>query len=130
MLQTLYIRSTFFLIIIIAILHILAIKYYWYFYFPWIDLIMHFLGGFWVALALLWIVHFSGAARFDGAGFRYFFYPAIIITLIVAVGWEVFEYIFRLTQMGNNYGRDTVGDILMGLLGAAAASLYTYRGRL
>lgn len=62
------------------------------------------------------------------------FWPALVFTLIITIGWEPTEisldYFFK-TQTYGQVGQewDTLYDILMGLAGIAAASAIYFKGR-
>lgn len=128
MLETPYFRTLFFLIIGIAAVHVAALKFAWYWTYPWLDLFVHFWGGFWVALLALWLVFFSGYFDLARRRYRTFFYTALAVTAVVALGWEVFEVKFNIMLIPDNYGRDTVSDVVLGLLGGFSASVYAYKG--
>jgi hypothetical protein len=90
---------------------------------PWLDIPMHFLGGFFAAL---FVVAFFGA----GIEKMTFIQKMVFITgaaMIVGVGWEWFEWVIdtfiKTNFMGNR--NDTLFDLVMDLAGglvvAAAA---------
>jgi hypothetical protein len=79
-----------------------------YWRYEWFDLPMHFLGG----LALgVFIIVLLGTFR-----------PRLFLIGItaVAIGWEIFEYVFGLPREAN-YVLDTKIDLLMDALGATVA---------
>lgn len=69
---------------------------------------MHLLGGF--ALASLLVAFL----------FRFRPYHFLIGMVIVAIGWEVFEYLLGLPQPGD-YVWDTAHDLLNDTIGASLA---------
>ena len=75
------------------------------------DIPMHILGGFSIGA-------FSAALFGVSSPFR-----LIAFFLAVALGWEVFEYIFNVNVIGTGmpYVIDTVSDVANGALGAYAA---------
>ena len=98
-------------LIILFLLSLIAERKGFYRSFSWLDKVMHFLGGFFVAM--FW----SGLTQF----------PLLIIslTLLVGVAWEIYEYflgIYKLKRLGTKKYmteiRDTVEDLFFDLLGA------------
>ena len=106
---------------IVAVAHVVALNFYFYWTFWWFDLSVHFLGGLWVALTSLWIYLFIHSEKELGRRKTFF----IVFTAIIVVGglWEAFEY-FAGISPGDNFIMDTTTDILMDLLGASAGLLY------
>jgi hypothetical protein len=90
---------------LVLFLHLLGIENALYFYYPWYDLILHFLGG--AALAFFILIFTKSWKK------------AIIGMLILATGWEIFEYVLNIA--GENYIVDTVIDFIMDLVGASIA---------
>ncbi len=94
-----------------------------YYYF-WYDIMMHFLGGAWIAMALHEI--FFGSYRIGNIQNTFSSYIGVIIggTIIVGVGWEFFEYFFDIaTLVPSLYWQDTIKDMAMDTLGAIAIVL-------
>src|SRR3989338_1331844 len=80
------------LVCIIAALQFTAISFHLYWTFWWYDIILHFLGGIFVGLLILWFRFFSGyfGVHQHTSEVSTFFF-IVIATLIVGVGWEAFE---------------------------------------
>jgi hypothetical protein len=89
----------------VAALNLLAFEYFLYWRYDWYDLMMHFLGGAAIGVFLI------GLSR----TFRPRAY--LLLFFLVAVGWEVFEYVFGIPRE-ENYRLDTALDLLMDALGA------------
>lgn len=127
--QKLFIQQ-FILIAIIAILHFLALRFYFYWTFWWSDIIMHFLGGLWVGLIVLWFFFFSGFVYKNINLVRQSKIFLITITSVIIVGvlwevWEVWEVWARLVFINEaGYFLDTSLDIVMGILGGIVAFIY------
>lgn len=85
---------------------------YLFYEFWWLDIPMHILGGF-------------GVAIFTSAIFSYFkikiSYKRIFwILIITAITWEFWEYFTGQTEYYDWIGRlDTVKDIINGIIGAS-----------
>ncbi len=78
----------------------------------WFDKIMHFFGGFLVAMF--------------GFGFTRYFPLVIAFIFLVSVFWEIAEYfygIYKLKKFGTNENmigmRDTIEDLIFDLAGAS-----------
>ena len=125
--QKLFIEQ-FILIAVIAVLHFLALKFYLYWTFEWFDILMHFLGGLWVALVATWFFFFSGFLYKDIKPIKKvkIFSIAIISVIIVGVLWEVWELEADLVFIDEaGYFFDTSLDLVMDTLGGVVAFIYT-----
>ncbi len=108
------------LIFSIFIVNYLAGKFYWYSAIWYFDMIMHFSGGFWVALASIWL--FSNTKSFFN---KSFVLKTFSLVFLVGVGWEIFEIIFCNYIAGNTFDvLDTTSDIFFDLAGGIFAILY------
>ncbi len=118
--------GTFFLSLsLIGLFHGMAVFFNLYWEIWWFDILMHFLGGFWVAIATLWFLYFSPFnKKFNFTFlFSHILFLGILGTIIVGLGWEVFEYITDSTYT-IDYISDTISDLIMDVFGAIIASLY------
>ncbi|MEK7140847.1 MAG: hypothetical protein AAB815_03620 [Patescibacteria group bacterium] len=107
-----------YLILFIFIINSLAMKFYWYFTIWYFDMPMHFLGGFWLGLLLIWFF------RIDKVSPRLIFKISLGV-LLIGVSWEVFEF------WANNFiGQipfsipDTLSDIFFDLAGGLSAVFF------
>lgn len=106
------------IIFFIFILNAIASKLHWYYSIWYFDMAMHFLGGFWVGLAIIYffkikIISFANILKI-------FFYFLIIGSL-----WEVFEIIVDEIVSQNPFNTlDTFSDICFGLSGAFVSFFY------
>ena len=106
--------------IVIAVLHFLANAYYLYWALWWADIVMHFLGGLFVALGTLWLIRFEVPVSW-----RHrvpFFFTTLTAVFVVGAGWEVFERAFDVYG-ATNYALDTTLDLVMDVAGMLAAYL-------
>lgn len=83
---------------------------FWYWEYPWFDVVMHLLGGVSVASFMVW------------AHDRFVSHTSIVFVvalglLAVGVSWEIFEY-FAKAPTEANYIIDTVTDVIMDIVGA------------
>lgn len=91
---------------LLAVGHHFAYEYFWYWRYWWFDIVMHFGGGAFVALA----AYLAGMRR-----------PTTIVGLALVVGvvWEVFEYMIGYTYYPSLIA-DTALDLLDDVLGGVA----------
>lgn len=108
-------------IIFLAIVHLFAMEYFWYWKFPWLDLLTHFLGGMVLGFAALWIGRGYEVVRGVTLSRRQEFYLILGCALGVGITWEVFEYVNGLFEV-QHYVVDTSIDLVMDTLGALFAS--------
>lgn len=84
-----------------------ALLNYWYWTYPWLDLVMHFSGG-----ALITLL---------GAAFFRLKWWILVLTMCVGLLWEVFEYAIGVSLVQSNFLTDLVFDVGMDLVGALVA---------
>ena len=126
MLKSPFFILLFFVLVVIAILHALGLVFFWYVRFTPLDIVVHFLGGFWVAGMVLWLTVLSGFGK-DKNVEPHIFFISLIAGLLVGVGWEIFEFaIFKplLLVDKEDYMRDTTIDLVMDISGALVAAWY------
>jgi len=104
--------------LLIALFQFLANEYYLYWEWWWADILMHFLGGLFIAGSVLWFIRFEVPV---GLRARVpVFVTTLVLTLLVGIAWEVFEY---LTDSASaiNYTLDTTLDLALDVVGMLAA---------
>lgn len=89
--------------------HIYALDTHLYYTYRWLDIPMHMLGGLTVGLLAI--------AFFDIRRPRAF----LALVLAVAIGWEIFEYIFSISTGQPDYWFDTIHDIVNDMVGGIVA---------
>lgn len=108
--------SALYLIIIFCLSHFVFEPAYLYYEIWWLDIPMHILGGFGVAALANAILVYRGAKSSYWRLFAAYF--------VVAVVWEVYEYIS--STFGNilwSGWPDTIKDLFDGAIGASVAYL-------
>lgn len=117
-------RNTFWLLFFIGVLNLFATYLYFYWTSSWFDLLMHFLGGFWVAMVAvsLWAVFNKNKTTYPKI------FTIVLWVTMVGVLWEVFELWIGATELsdGINFITDTLSDILMDILGGILGTKYSY----
>ena len=86
-------------------------EHYLFIYF-WFDILLHILGGLWVAVL--------GAWAFSRLGVHVTFWQLLGLALAVGIAWEMFEYLFGIG--GSNfmsYQADTLKDLADDCVGGA-----------
>ncbi|MDD4761610.1 MAG: hypothetical protein PHZ25_01105 [Candidatus Pacebacteria bacterium] len=119
--------ATLFLVIVFT--HVIGTWRDWYWNLSWLDIPMHFLGGFFIAVFFLWIRKNLPFL----VGKNNFFVDFIIIlgfVALIGVLWEFFEYfldyffanrgVMPLSQVSL---QDTLGDLFFDLVGGFSARL-------
>jgi len=109
---------TFLSIALLGILHYAGSFFYFYWSIVWFDNVMHFLGGFSIALLFIWFWYFSGVFGSEVQNTFKFFATTIVFVLLVSIGWEIFEYVFDIANpTGGNYLVDTTQDLIADFFG-------------
>lgn len=110
--------------ILVGIGQEVAIEHSLYFSVWWFDIVMHFLGGLWIALIALWFYKaFAGEDAESGKGY----FVALVTVVVVGILWEVMEIWAGLTWTHGDYKIDTVIDLIMDVVGAIFASRLVFR---
>lgn len=107
----------------------------WYSTVFWFDIPMHMLGGAWVALILLLLFREYPRISFLHGSSWMNIVIVVALTLSIAVGWEVFEFILSRTvgdasctlpfPWQNKYS-DTIYDIVFGIGGAFIVAFFFF----
>jgi len=124
MARTNLIRAVFYVLILIALLHVSAVAFFFYWTYWWFDIPMHFLGGVAVGLFSLWIFGFDGGKRRPLSSGRALLI-ALVGSLAFGLAWEYFEYANGITfNTIGNYPLDTIKDLLVDVCGGYVSHLY------
>lgn len=131
------------LLIFIIVVHILATVNYWYWTYLWLDIPMHFLGGFWAAMSIVALISkFHSPAgesiykEFLNQNFLRF--AVVILSLVVFVGvlLEFTEFFYDIFISSRGYSgflqlsaADTIADLFFDILGGFVF-LIVYRVRM
>lgn len=93
--------------LLMAVVQHYALLYSWYWTYPFLDSAMHFSGG-----ALITLI----AVAFLGVRVR-----TVAIMFVVAVLWEVFEFVIGVSVAEPNFVSDTLTDLVFDILGGGVA---------
>ena len=102
--------------------HIIALTYSLYFLLPWLDVPMHFVGGVFSALVLIWFFFYSTYVGLSKSVSQ-ILVVGILGALLVGSLWELFEFISGVPREGK-YVIDTTIDLVMDVVGAALATTF------
>ncbi len=108
-------------LLLVAALHWLASYQGYYWTVGWYDFMMHFLGGAWIALAVLWKseMPYGYVAKWRGYVTTR---NILIIVLVGGIAWEIMEVLLNMMDPalpGDAW--DTTHDLIMDVLGGALA---------
>lgn len=107
--------------------------YEWHFYYWWIDIILHFAGGFWVFVLAS---HVAEHYKVEIVGVKkevIRFFVFISFVAFVGVLWEFFEFVLDryITMSGFTYlarvFEDTLLDLVMDILGGITAFVLYFK---
>lgn len=120
------------LFFLIAVLHILATVNLWYWVFPWFDIPMHFLGGFWTAMVFVYFDRKFGFSVLEGKGFFVSLLLIVSFAALIGVLWEFFEFSYSFLIKFKNSSSiaqrgmaDTLGDLFFDLIGGSVLAFIT-----
>ena len=110
------------LIVLIFILNYIATKLYWYVSIWFFDMPMHFLGGLFLGLSIIWILSYKNLSL--ELSLKLIF-KILLGVLVIGVSWEIFEILFNniIAQMPFNT-LDTISDVFFDLAGGTFSIFY------
>jgi hypothetical protein len=114
----------FFIGISVAVLHKIALSLFLYWNVWWFDIMMHFLGGALISLITLFFIYDSKFFNFKIKNKAIIFCAAVGMTLIIGLGWELWEIYVGFIDIYVD-GPDSFLDLIMDVAGAVAVYLYS-----
>lgn len=116
------IKKALFLILIIFFLHKVAGIFYWYTSIVWFDMVMHFLGGVFLAL----VAGSLGGSLLKNASKTKIFAVVLLFVFVVGIGWEVFEFsvqeIIKIRGLADI--PDSFSDLFFDLIGGIVGTFF------
>ena len=95
----------------------------WYYSIFWLDMLMHFLGGFWVALFIAFLLSYKKETSPDFS--LKFFIKIIGGVLLVGILWELFEVSINSISVKETFDvADTLSDLFFDIVGSIIALFY------
>jgi len=120
--RNLFIKLTYLLYTIVA-LHALALYFSWYWSIWWYDIVVHFLGGFWVGGLALWFCFFRKSSNTTLGNLKVYII-SILAVIVIGVLWELFEFsLDTFVVFQTNNVLDTISDLAADVAGALTASI-------
>lgn len=119
-------RKSLFLLLSLCVFFIFSLnfaasKLYWYSSIWWFDVLMHFLGGFWLGLVFLWLIY-KDLDKKNLAKDN--FIKIVLGVLFVGFGWEIYEIVVNDLLAKNTFDLfDTSTDMIADLMGGISAYL-------
>lgn len=110
--------------IVIAVVHYLALNFYLYWTIGWLDILVHFLGGFLIGLFVIFFA--VSYSKLENLGkYKIIIFSLVIgITLAVGLLWELWEVFVGFTDTLTDLG-DTILDLIMDTAGSVVAIYYS-----
>ncbi len=86
---------------------------------------MHFAGGVWLACLVVWWQYLRPAIPLQD--FWILLAECIIFSIIIGLGWEIYEGFFRFIKEGNiNEMSDTISDLVFDMMGGASVAIFMW----
>lgn len=116
------------LFIVLFVVHASAMVNFWYWAFPWLDIPMHFLGGFWAAMIFVFL---DSKFKLGILKKKFFLNLLLIVSFVALIGvlWEFFEFSYdyfsnsmEISEIAQQGLTDTIGDLFFDLFGGIVFS--------
>ncbi len=114
------------LVFFIFIVQITGIHFHWFYLIWWFDMPMHFLGGVFIGLLLVFLIEKNIKLKFSFPTIEAFpLLSYILLIALIGILWEYFELIIDV-YTGNHLINilDTFSDISFDIAGGALSLLY------
>ena len=126
-------KSVLIFLITILLLHFAATFNYWYWTYLWLDIPMHFLGGFWTAMAFIYLIsnyQFPISGEFLKRNLLSYFIIILSFVALIGIFWEFYEFLNDALFSSRGYSQifqqgaaDTIGDLFFDLLGGTVSAV-------
>lgn len=113
----------FFTTVLLAAIHFLALAFFWYWTYWWLDILMHFLGGLLVGFAVLWFF-FSPSRHAMTFGVGRALVVILASVIVVGVLWEAWEAYAGIIRWPDEW-LDSMFDVFSDIAGSLAALVIT-----
>ncbi len=121
-------KSIIILLVFIIVVHILALINHWYWTYQWLDIPMHFLGGFWTAATLIALnlkLRIKNLELFNASNYLITVIMTLSFAALIGVFLEFAEFLYDIFISSRGYfgflqlgAADTIADLFFDLLGA------------
>jgi hypothetical protein len=96
-----------------AAIYLAGLEFFLFWRLWWFDILLHFLGGVWAALASAWVIALLRIPLSTRS--------VLLSVLAVGVGWEVLEYVLNFPRE-EAYALDLATDIVLDMLGGVVGA--------
>ncbi|MCE9549277.1 hypothetical protein K8Q98_02660 [Candidatus Nomurabacteria bacterium] len=110
-------KNIFFLMLLMFLANSLIIKFHLYYSVWWVDMVMHFGGGFWVGLFFFYVFY-------TREWFSSKLLSVFISILLIGLLWELFEYYLNIISYEPFVLSDTLSDIFFDMAGGLLSMIY------
>ncbi len=106
----------------IFLINTLAHVFYWYVSIWWFDMLMHTIGGVFVAFVCSMITF----KQIESLPFRELFIVIALMVFIVGLAWEYYEYVVQYYVRGVQLASipDSVSDLICDMIGGSLGALF------
>ncbi len=122
-------------LVFVLVFHAIATINFWYWQYFWLDIPMHFLGGFWAAMFSIWLSSKYFPNLWRGGEKLFFLISVLSFVALIGVLWEFYEFINDIFFSSKGYSEimqlgaaDTIKDLFFDLFGGSVF-LLIYRLR-
>jgi len=124
MFQNTFLVTLFFVLLAVAVIHLLGLAFFLYWRIWWLDIFNHFGGGFWVGGMVLWGYQRLFPSFSQNTSRVAFITLAILGAFVVGIWWEIYEVLIgSILLPSEEYFSDTIIDLIADTVGAIAAAL-------
>lgn len=113
------------LLLVVLVIHVMATTLRLYGYVSFLDKVPHFISGVVIGLS------FFGFRKYlPWQGSKVLL--VVLLTLLVSLAWEFFEYMAHIAIMVRGYWPDTIADVAVNVLGAVIGyktAVYKYENK-
>lgn len=120
MIQKRLLQHLIFLMFFIFLVNFFALKFYWYSLIWYLDIMMHFLGGFWIGLFFLYIFSRGKQLSFN----LNLLFKLLLMGFLIGLLWELYEFYLNIVAGTSFNLNDTLSDLFFDLLGIAVSLFY------
>lgn len=111
-------------IFVIALVNAAALYWHLYYHLWWLDVAMHLVGGYWIALTGLTLYYYVPWYGERERSPLFVIVFALALTMVIGILWEVFEFSIDRMTLAFTYHdiADTLGDLINDFIGALVAA--------
>lgn len=112
-------------LVLLATMHFVGIRFELYFHFEKYDIPMHILGGLWIALTVFWLL----PVLTKNCSIKNYkiksFWVGLLAVIVLASVWEIMELWGGITSTSDKvYLEDTMGDYVCAFVGLLIGFVY------